>query len=126
MVARYINTDIAFCSEFKPSTVDWLKVGLDLIFEQEVDTAWKATRETAEQFDTPSETIKRAIHAVSELSGGELQIWNSCWNRKIDIGFECEDGEFDASWQLEPELVKQISHLGLALVITIYRSKGEM
>ena len=107
----------------KPSTFDWNSVRLDLISERGVEEGWEATIETAEHLATPEEAIAQILLGIGDLTAEGLQIWSSCRDRKIDIGFEGEDAKFSTTWQLEPGLVRRISDLGLALAITIYRRR---
>ena len=81
---------------------------------------YHAYLEISERYEGPNKEIGFFCSLIEALGPVERQIWDNCFSKTFDIGYECGDSNRSFSSELRPEVIERIANCGGSIEITIY------
>ena len=128
MRIRYLNTDLDVmgASDLAPLAAALQAQGvLALHVTRGADGQWRATFETASQYDEPAETIAALISAIEALPAPAAADWRACTLRELNIGYDCGHSPHAFNQALPNPLLRRMAASGVALRLTLYPKDEE-
>ncbi|RZB34119.1 MAG: hypothetical protein SRB2_03512 [Desulfobacteraceae bacterium Eth-SRB2] len=117
----YLNTDLIIESpdDLTPIAED---LGEDVVvmYNGKWGKVNRAAFEIAGVHSDANETIQYFCSLVEGLGEREQAIWDSCFSKVFDIGYESGTSAQNFSSVIRPGTVKRIAGIGAAIEITIY------
>lgn len=81
---------------------------------------YSAFLEIAHSHEGPNEDISHFCSLIESLGLAERKIWDNCFCKAFDIGYECGGSNRSFSSELRPEVVEKIARCGGSIEVTIY------
>jgi hypothetical protein len=120
--AYYITTDLEFRARFNPVVLDeelrqaGLYGGVD-----ERRGYWKGGYSCGECVYHPTSGLRHLLSIVEGLGAEARGVWDRCYSRRFDMGFQGFDARFHSNWQVSGRLMRRLADVEGDLVVTIYR-----
>lgn len=125
MGARYINTDLVVKARFSLVSLAQSLEDQNLVVVGEPTArggVWRVCFESSLVRPTPARAAEKMLTAIESLDGNARQLWDRCFLREFDLGFECHRGDFASEFSLTNEVVRRTADVGASVRITIYRN----
>lgn len=118
---HYLNTDLIIESPDKLSAIaDAFGEDVIVMYNGQWGNIHRASFEVAGSHADANETIEYFCCLVENLDQQERAIWDTCFSKVFDIGYESGLSPQNYSSKLRSETIKRIAQIGAAVEITIY------
>ncbi len=126
---EFINVDLDLESKtpFDNLVKVFEKSEIVLHYEGSKRKCWFARIEVSFSPRKPETAVLHLCRLVKNLSGIELQEWNSCYMREFNLGYHCGEKPWAYPSALSKNAVLLMSQVQASLAITLYppdRSEG--
>jgi hypothetical protein len=123
VVFRYLNTDLDLISphDLTALAATFEAQGMcQLHLSRGDDGLWRASFETASQYQEPEPNIAELLGAAEGLPAAAISDWWACTLRGLNVGYECGREPRVFSHMLSAEILRRMCTAGAALRITLY------
>jgi hypothetical protein len=120
---RYLNTDLDLGgpNDLRTLTTAFESRGIVSLHSARGDDGlWRATFETATQYEEPARTIADLLAAIETLLPLIATEWWGCTLREFNVGYDCGRGPWAFTQGLSNTLLRRMADAGVGLRITIY------
>jgi len=69
----------------------------------------------------PTSGLRHLLSIVEGLGAEARGMWDRCYSRRFDMGFQGFDERFHSNWQVSGRLMRRLADVEGDLVVTIYR-----
>ena len=126
----FINADleITAAEDLSPLRDAWGEAVVEMCCQWRDEESFFASFEinSGNEHDDPELLISRFCDLITTLPSDLRQTWDSASRRVIDIGYQSDQGDQVINTSISPELLRSVSSLGLAIVITVYPLEGKL
>jgi hypothetical protein len=122
MDIRYLNVDLDLESKEDLSIlVEDLGADVVVLHNGPVQGFNHASFELAfNAYSGPDEAIAGFCNQIENLSPEARAIWNTCFTRVFDLGFECGATPNRFWFELRPSTIKRTAAIGASIAMSIY------
>ena len=118
---RYLNTDFEISSPIDLTPiVEAFGEDVSVLYNGKWGEHFKAVFEITEIHSNANDTIDFFCILVEGLNEQERTIWDSCFSKVFDIGYESGTTPQNYSAEIRPDVIRRIAGIGASVVITIY------
>ncbi len=71
-------------------------------------------------YSGPDEAITGFCRLIQNLSPQARSIWDGCFSRVFDLGFECGKSPTRFYFELRPSTIRMVADIGASVAMTIY------
>src|SRR6266850_4353381 len=121
MNVHYLNTDLELesASDLKP-IVEAFGEDVLVLHHGTVRGNHRASFEIAGSHAGPNEDIKYFVALVEALPPSARQLWDGCYSRVFDLGYQSGGGTSSFRSELRSNTVQALAKLNATIVFTIY------
>ncbi|MEW6585496.1 MAG: hypothetical protein AB1442_07755 [Nitrospirota bacterium] len=118
---RYLNTDFEISSPTDLTPLAEAFGGdVAVLYNGKWGEHFKAVFEINEFHSNANETIEFFCVLVENLNEQERLIWDNCFSKIFDIGYESGLSKQSYSSEIRPDVIKSVAKIGASIAITIY------
>lgn len=123
MGAYYITTDLEYRVRFNPLALDeeLKRAGLHGGI-RECRGYWLGGYSCGECVYHPTSGLRHLLGIVEGLGKEARDMWDRCYSRRFDMGFESFEERFVSNWQVNDRIMRRLADVHGSLMITIYRA----
>jgi len=78
-----------------------------------------------DSYSGPDEAISGFCVLIENLSPEARTIWNNCFTRLFDVGFECGSAPNRFWFELRPQTIQRVAAIGASIAMSIYPIPSE-
>ncbi len=118
---HYLNTDLVIESQDDLTPIaDSFGEDVIVMYNGKWGKINRASFEIAGVHSDANETIEYFCSLVEGLDEKERSIWDTCFSKIIDVGYESGTSSQNFSSVIRPGTIKRMAGIGAAIEITIY------